>query len=59
VSGKTYGTAPAPVGNGVTFDVKRISSVGGGVIEVLATGRVYPTTGAPKTVNVLVQAVVQ
>jgi len=59
VSGKTYGTAPAPVGNGVTFDVKRISSVGGGVIEVLATGRVYPTTGTPKTVNVLVQAVVQ
>ena len=59
IGSKTYGTAPAPVGNGVTFDIKRVSNVAGGVIEVLATGRVYPTTGSPKTVNVLVQAVVQ
>ena len=59
VSNKTYGTAQAPVGNGVTFDIKRIASVSGGVIEVLATGRVYPVSGSPKTVNVLMQAVVQ
>lgn len=59
VGGKTYGTAMAPVANGVTLDIKKVSSVGGGVIEVLATGRVYPVSGTPKTVNVLVQAVVQ
>jgi hypothetical protein len=59
VSNKTYGTALAPAGNGVTFDIKRVSSVSDGVIEVLATGRVYPTSGSAKTVNVLVQAVVQ
>jgi hypothetical protein len=59
VSGKTYGTAPAPIGNGVTFDIRKISNVRDGVIELLATGRVYPTTGTPKTVNVLVDAVVQ
>ena len=59
VSGKTYGTASAPTGNGVTFDIKKISSVRDGVIEVLATGRVYPVSGTVKTVNVLVDAIVQ
>src|SRR5262245_6696300 len=59
VSGKTYGTASAPTGNGVTFDIRKISSVRDGVIEVLATGRVYPVSGPVKTVNVLVDAIVQ
>jgi hypothetical protein len=59
VGGKTYGTAMAPIANGVTLDIRKVSSVRDGVIEVLATGRVYPVSGTPKSVNVLVQAVVQ
>lgn len=59
IGNKVYGTASAPTGNGVTFDIKKISNVRDGAIEVLATGRVYPTSGTPKTVNVLVEAVVQ
>jgi hypothetical protein len=59
VNDKIYGTALAPAGNGVTFDIKRVSNVSNGVIEILATGRVYPASGSAKTVNVLVVAVVQ
>ena len=55
----TYGTVTAPAGNGVTFDIKKLSSVRDGVIEVLATGKVFNSGGNEKSVNVLVQAAVQ
>ena len=59
VSGKTYATGTAPVGNGSTLVIRKISTVRDGVIEVLATGRIYPVSGKAKSVNVLVQAIVQ
>lgn len=59
VGSKTYGTAMATTGDGVTLDIRKLSSISGGQIEVLATGRVHPLSGTPKNVNVLVQAVVQ
>lgn len=54
-----YGTVTAPAGNGVTFDIKKLSSIRDGVIEVLATGKVFNEGGRTKTVNVLLQAAVQ
>lgn len=59
VGGTTYGTASAPAGGGVTIQIRKLSSVRDGQIEVLATGKVYPVGGRAKSVNVLVQAAVQ
>jgi hypothetical protein len=59
VGGTVYGTAAAPAGGGVTLQIRKLTSVRDGQIEVLATGKVYPVGGRPKTVNVLVQALVQ
>lgn len=59
IGSKTYGTAAAPPGEGVTLEIRRLSNVAGGVIEVLATGRVEPASGRGKNVDVLLNAVVQ
>jgi hypothetical protein len=59
VNSKTYGTAQAPAGRGVAIQIRKLATVRDGQIEVLATGKVYPVGGTPKTVNVLVQALVQ
>jgi hypothetical protein len=59
VGSKVYGTAQAPEGGGVLLTIRKLTSVRDGQIEVLATGKVHPVGGSPKTVNVLVQAIVQ
>jgi hypothetical protein len=54
-----YGTASAPLGGGVTIQIRKLTSVRDGQIEVLATGKVFTPGGRAKTVNVIVQALVQ
>jgi len=54
-----YGTASAPLGGGVTIQIRKLTTVRDGQIEVLATGKVFTAGGRAKSVNVLVQALVQ
>jgi hypothetical protein len=57
VGSKTYATAIAPAD--VRFEISKYDPRQGGVVELLATGAVVAQGGSKKTVNVLVQAVVQ
>jgi hypothetical protein len=57
VSGTTYGTAQVPAD--VTFEIRSPITGPGGTIRVLATGTVVAANGRKKTVNVLVEAIVQ
>ncbi len=57
VGGATYGTANTPAD--VTLDVDRLEAIQGGRIELLATGTVATADGKTKSVDILVEAVVQ